>query len=68
MKTNPHICPACGERVSAFAAGCALCGAALDPRRAQGTPTLLQHIRLAWRIRPRLLPRVPVPSTRTTER
>src|ERR671933_2615156 len=32
---RPHVCPRCGERVSAFAAGCALCGADLDPRRAQ---------------------------------
>jgi hypothetical protein len=31
---GPHVCPECGERVSAFAAGCAICGAELDPRRA----------------------------------
>ncbi|HEY0632154.1 MAG TPA: hypothetical protein VGC98_08870 [Thermoleophilaceae bacterium] len=31
---GPHICPQCGERVSAFAAGCAICGAELDPHRA----------------------------------
>jgi predicted amidophosphoribosyltransferase len=37
--TGPHTCPNCGERVSAFAAGCALCGAELDPRRGQGPPT-----------------------------
>jgi hypothetical protein len=36
--TGPHTCPHCGERVSAFAAGCALCGAELDPRRGQGPP------------------------------
>lgn len=37
LTTNPgpHICPRCGERVSAFAAGCAPCGADLDPKRAQ---------------------------------
>jgi predicted amidophosphoribosyltransferase len=33
-KRGPHICPQCGERVSAFAAGCAICGAELDPGRA----------------------------------
>jgi predicted amidophosphoribosyltransferase len=37
---GPHLCPDCGERVSAFAAGCALCGATLDPRRASGPPSL----------------------------
>jgi hypothetical protein len=26
-------CPSCGERVSPFAAGCAVCGADLDPKR-----------------------------------
>jgi hypothetical protein len=26
-------CPSCGERVTPFAAGCAICGADLDPRR-----------------------------------
>jgi predicted amidophosphoribosyltransferase len=31
---GPHICPRCGERVTAFAAGCALCGTDLDPHRA----------------------------------
>jgi predicted amidophosphoribosyltransferase len=29
---SPHICPRCGERVTPFAAGCALCGTDLDPR------------------------------------
>jgi predicted amidophosphoribosyltransferase len=37
---GPHVCPRCGERVSAFAAGCALCGADLDPRRAQRPPSI----------------------------
>jgi predicted amidophosphoribosyltransferase len=59
MKTDPHICPTCGERVSAFAAGCALCGSALDPRRAQGSPNVSRQVRSAWRNRPRLLPRLP---------
>lgn len=54
---GPHICPNCGERVTMFAAGCALCGAALDPRCAQGPPTLGQRLRSAWFARPRLAPR-----------
>jgi hypothetical protein len=62
MKTNPHVCPSCGERVSAFAAGCALCGAALDPSRAQGAPSVGQQVRSAWRSRPRLVP--PLPASR----
>jgi predicted amidophosphoribosyltransferase len=43
--TGPHVCPRCGERVSAFAAGCALCGADLDPRRAQKPPGLGERLR-----------------------
>jgi predicted amidophosphoribosyltransferase len=43
---GPHVCPRCGERVSAFAAGCALCGAELDPRRGQRPPSLLERLRL----------------------
>jgi predicted amidophosphoribosyltransferase len=43
--TGPHVCPHCGERVSAFAAGCALCGADLDPRRGQAPPKLAQRLR-----------------------
>ena len=33
MPRDVNRCPSCGERVSPFAAGCALCGADLDPRR-----------------------------------
>ena len=33
MRRNANRCPSCGERVSPFAAGCALCGADLDPQR-----------------------------------
>jgi hypothetical protein len=32
---GPNVCPECGERVTMFAAGCALRGAKLDPGRAQ---------------------------------
>jgi hypothetical protein len=31
-------CPKCGERVSPFAAGCAICGADLDTRRWDSGP------------------------------
>lgn len=49
--SGPHVCPGCHERVSAFAAGCAICGADLDPRRAQRPPTLGR--RLAAAVLPR---------------
>jgi hypothetical protein len=32
---HPAYCPQCGERVTPYAAGCAICGAELDPRRWQ---------------------------------
>jgi hypothetical protein len=32
-RTDPNRCPGCGERVTAFAAGCAICGADLDAWR-----------------------------------
>jgi predicted amidophosphoribosyltransferase len=35
---HPGYCPQCGERVTPYAAGCALCGADLDPRRWQRRP------------------------------
>ncbi|EHN10531.1 hypothetical protein PAI11_26380 [Patulibacter medicamentivorans] len=28
-----NVCPRCGERVTAFAAGCSYCGATLDQQR-----------------------------------
>jgi hypothetical protein len=34
--------------VSAFAAGCAICGAELDPRRGQRPPSLGKRLR--WRV------------------
>lgn len=61
---GPHVCPRCGERVSPFAAGCALCGTELDPLRAQASPRVRQRVRSAWRARPRLLPRIKVPPRR----
>jgi hypothetical protein len=33
--SDPTRCPNCRERVTPYAAGCALCGADLDPRRWQ---------------------------------
>lgn len=62
--TSPHICPRCGEPVTPFAAGCALCGADLDPRRAQRPTTAGQRVTSAWRARPRLLPRIGLPDRR----
>jgi hypothetical protein len=41
--TDPSRCPSCRERVTPFAAGCALCGADLDPRRWHGQPRLTQR-------------------------
>ena len=61
---HPHICPRCGEPVSAFAAGCALCGADLDPRRARRPKSAAQRLRSSWRARPRLLPRIGIPERR----
>jgi len=43
--SGPHVCPSCEERVSAFAAGCALCGADLDPRRGQKPLTIGERLR-----------------------
>ena len=37
-------CPGCGERVSPYAAGCAVCGADLDPRRWDTGPSLGNRI------------------------
>ena len=37
-------CPSCGERVSPFAAGCAVCGADLDPSRWDTGPSLGNRI------------------------
>lgn len=36
-------CPNCGERVSPFAAGCAVCGADLDTRRWDAGPGTAQR-------------------------
>jgi predicted amidophosphoribosyltransferase len=62
--TGPHVCPQCGERVSAFAAGCAICGAELDPSRAARPRGVSARIGSAWRARQRLLPRIGLPDRR----
>jgi hypothetical protein len=50
---HPGYCPHCGERVTPYAAGCALCGADLDPRRWQRPPSLAQRLwaRMPARVR-----------------
>jgi predicted amidophosphoribosyltransferase len=53
---GPHICPQCGGRVTMFAAGCAVCGAELDPRRGQRpaiTLTFPRRLRLGRKLRVR---------------
>jgi uncharacterized protein (DUF983 family) len=37
-------CPNCGERVSPFAAGCAVCGADLDHRRWDSGPSTVTRV------------------------
>jgi hypothetical protein len=49
---HPGFCPQCGERVTPYAAGCALCGADLDPKRWQKPVSARQ--RFALRIPTRL--------------
>ena len=41
-------CPNCGERVSPYAAGCAVCGADLDPSRWDAGPSLANRISSLW--------------------
>jgi hypothetical protein len=41
---HPGYCPNCGERVTPYAAGCALCGADLDPKRWQKPPAAGQRL------------------------
>lgn len=47
LRTHPNRCPRCRERVSPFAAGCAICGADLDPNRTSHVP-LSRRIGSAW--------------------
>ena len=41
---HPGYCPQCGERVTPYAAGCALCGADLDPKRWQKPVSVRQRL------------------------
>jgi predicted amidophosphoribosyltransferase len=51
---HPGYCPQCGERVTPFAAGCALCGAELDPHRWQRPVSAWQRLSIRFPFRPRL--------------
>ena len=64
---HPGYCPQCGERVTPFAAGCALCGADLDPKRWQRPLPMHQRfsIRLPARWRHALRARKTRASSRT---
>ena len=46
-RTRPNRCPDCGEYVSPYAAGCAICGADLDPDRTRHV-SLSRRIGSAW--------------------
>jgi hypothetical protein len=48
---HPGYCPQCGERVTPFAAGCALCGADLDPKRWQRPLSMRQRFAARFRAR-----------------
>jgi hypothetical protein len=41
---DPGRCPGCGERVTPYAAGCAFCGADLDPKRWQTPPSPVRRL------------------------
>jgi predicted amidophosphoribosyltransferase len=48
-RDNPSRCPNCRQRVTADAAGCSLCGAALDLERRQPPPGPLERAAARWR-------------------
>jgi hypothetical protein len=59
-RPDPNRCPDCRERVTPFAAGCALCGADLDPLRHRPGPSRPQRAGSAARaftMGPRVRPR-----------
>ena len=43
---HPGYCPQCVERVTPYAAGCAVCGADLDPKRWQKPVSVRQRLSL----------------------
>jgi predicted amidophosphoribosyltransferase len=49
---DPTRCPSCGERVTPYAAGCAICGAELDPRRWHDPPSRLERFLARHPLRP----------------
>jgi hypothetical protein len=57
---HPGYCPQCGERVTPFAAGCALCGADLDPKRWQRPVPVRRRLALrvpgGWSLRKTIAP------------
>jgi len=59
---DPSRCPNCGERVTPYAAGCALCGVDLDPQRWQRKPSLVGRLAGWSPPRPRRLTRRPPAS------
>jgi predicted amidophosphoribosyltransferase len=50
-RDDPARCHGCGQRVTPYAAGCWLCGAALDPARLQRPPGPLERLAARWRER-----------------
>jgi len=48
-RDDPRYCPNCGQRVTPYAAGCSLCGLALDPQRWQRRPGPLGRVAARWR-------------------
>ena len=46
---DPSRCPNCRERVTPYAAGCAICGTELDPKRWQRRPSPLSRLAGALR-------------------
>jgi predicted amidophosphoribosyltransferase len=48
-RDDPARCPNCGQRVTPYAAGCWLCGAALDPTRWQPAAGPLARALARWR-------------------
>jgi uncharacterized OB-fold protein len=49
LPSDPTRCPSCGERVTPYAAGCAICGAELDPRRWHDPPSRAERLLAALR-------------------
>jgi hypothetical protein len=48
-RTDPTRCHNCGERVAPYAAGCSLCGAALDPLRWRRPQSARDRVAECWR-------------------